>query len=82
LRVRFIYPILDSRWDSPLVIMPKKNGKRWVYVDYICLKKATYRDHFPLPFIYQVLYNIAGKKYFSFIYGFSGYNHIQIAKED
>jgi hypothetical protein len=23
----FIYPILDSRWVFPLVIIPKKNGK-------------------------------------------------------
>eukprot|EP00253_Pinus_taeda_P013049 PITA_13049 len=27
LNVNFIYPILDSRWVSPLVIVPKKNGK-------------------------------------------------------
>eukprot|EP00253_Pinus_taeda_P014788 PITA_14788 len=27
LNVNFIYPISDSRWVSPLVIVPKKNGK-------------------------------------------------------
>ena len=27
LRVNFIYPISDSQWVSPLVIVPKKNGK-------------------------------------------------------
>jgi hypothetical protein len=27
LDVDFIYPISDSRWVSPLVIVPKKNGK-------------------------------------------------------
>ena len=26
LNVNFIYPILDSQWVSPLVIVPKKNG--------------------------------------------------------
>jgi hypothetical protein len=25
--VNFIYPIYDSQWVSPLVIVPKKNGK-------------------------------------------------------
>jgi len=28
LNVNFIYPISDSQWVSPLVIVPKKNG-RW-----------------------------------------------------
>jgi hypothetical protein len=27
LNVNFIYPISDSQWVSPLVIVPKKNGK-------------------------------------------------------
>jgi len=82
LKVKFIFPILDSRWVSPLVIVPKKNEKWRVYVDYRALNKATHRDHFPLPFIDQVLDNLAEKKYFSFLDGFSGYNQIQIAKED
>ena len=51
LNVNFIYPISDSQWVSPLVIVPKKNGKWWIYVDYRELNKATQKDHFPLPFI-------------------------------
>jgi hypothetical protein len=46
------------------------------------LNKATLRDHFPLPFIDQVLDSLAGKKFFSFLDGFSGYNQIKIAPED
>ena len=41
LEVGFIYPILDSEWVSPLVIVPKKNGKWRVCVDYRELNKAT-----------------------------------------
>eukprot|EP00253_Pinus_taeda_P028623 PITA_28623 len=70
----FIYPISDSEWVSPLVIVPKKNGKWRVCVDYRALNKATQKDHFPLPFIDQVLDSLAGKKFFSFLDGFSGYN--------
>ena len=80
--VDFIYPILDSRWVSPLVIVPKKNGKWWICVDYKELNKATQKDHFPLPFIDQVLDTLSGKQFFSFLDGFSGYNQIQIALED
>jgi len=82
LKVNFIYPISDSQWVSPLVIVPKKNGKWRVCIDYRELNKATLKDHFPLPFIDQVLDTLAGKKYFSFLDGFSGYNQIQVAPED
>ena len=41
LEAGFIYPISDSEWVSPLVIVPKKNGKWRVCVDYRELNKAT-----------------------------------------
>lgn len=51
-------------------------------MDYRELNKATLKDYFPIPFIDQVLDTLAGKKYFSFLDGFNGYNQIQIAPED
>jgi hypothetical protein len=82
LDVDFIYPISYIQWVSPLVIVPKKNGKWRICVDYRELNKSTQKDHFPLPFIDQVLDTLAGKKFHSFLDGFSGYNQIQIASED
>ena len=76
LSVGFSYPISDSQWVSPLVIVPNKGGKWRVCVDYMKFNKATKKDYFHLPFIDQVLDNLAGKKYFSFLDGFSGYNQI------
>ena len=78
----FIYPISDSKWVSLLVIVLKKNGKWCIYVDYREMIKATHKDHFPLPLIDKVLDMLAGKKYFSFMDGFNGYNQISIASED
>lgn len=69
LKVKFVYPISDSQWVSPLAIVPKKNGKWRVCVDYKELNKATVNDYFPLPFIDQVLDTLAGKMSFSFLDG-------------
>jgi hypothetical protein len=47
------------------------------------IKSTTLKDHFPLSFIDKVLNTLGGKKYFSFLDGFSGYNQkFQIALED
>lgn len=61
-----IYPISDSQRVSPLVIVPKKGGKWRFCVDYKELNSATKKDHFPLPFIDQVLDSLAGKSIFLF----------------
>jgi hypothetical protein len=55
LNANFIYPISDSKWVSSLVIMPKKNGKWRVCVEFRDINKETLRDYFPLSFIDQVL---------------------------
>ena len=34
LNVNFIYPISNNKWVSPLVVLPKKNGKWKICVDY------------------------------------------------
>ena len=61
LDARFIYPISDSEWLSPLVLVPKKNGKWRICVNYRKLNKAAKKEHFPLPFIDQVLDGLARK---------------------
>ncbi|GJZ37425.1 reverse transcriptase domain-containing protein [Tanacetum coccineum] len=42
-----------------------------VCIDYRKLNEATAKDHFPLPFIDQMLERLAGNKYFCFLDGFS-----------
>jgi hypothetical protein len=74
LNSNFIYPISDSKWVSPHVIGPKKNGKCTISVDFKELNKETLRDYFLLPFIHKVLNTLSGKQYFSFLDGFSRYN--------
>ena len=42
----------------------------------------TRKEHFPLPFIDQMLDKLAENEYFCFLDGYSGYNHFTIALED
>ncbi|GKA81376.1 reverse transcriptase domain-containing protein [Tanacetum coccineum] len=53
-----------------------------VCIDYHKLNEATTKDHFPLPFMDQMLERLAGNKYFCFLDGFSGYFQIPINPND
>ena len=53
-----------------------------VCMGYRKLNKAIRNDHFLLPFINQMLDILAGKEYYYFLDGYSGYNQIAIAPED
>ncbi|GJX19278.1 reverse transcriptase domain-containing protein [Tanacetum coccineum] len=46
------------------------------------LNDATRKDHFPLPFMDQMLKRLAGNEYYCFLDGFSGYFQIPIDPKD
>ncbi|GJT17597.1 reverse transcriptase domain-containing protein [Tanacetum coccineum] len=46
------------------------------------LNEATRKDHFPLPFMDQMLERLAGNEYYYFLDGFSGYFQIPIDLKD
>ncbi|MDD0148337.1 reverse transcriptase, partial [Shigella flexneri] len=51
-------------------------------MDYRELNKATRKDHFPLPFMDQMIDRLAGHEFYCYLDGYSGYNQITIAPED
>nr|GEU69563.1 DNA-directed DNA polymerase [Tanacetum cinerariifolium] len=53
-----------------------------VCIDYRKLNESAHKDHFPLPFMDQMLKRLAGNEYYSFIDGFSGYFQIPIDPKD
>ena len=64
-------------------MIPTRTVTGWrVCIDYIKLNTATRKDHFPLPFIDQMLDRLAGHPHFCFLDGYSRYNQIAIAPED
>ena len=61
-------------------LIPTRTVTGWrICMDYRKLNEATRKDHFPLPFIDQILDRLAGKMYFCFLDGYGGYNQIYIA---
>ncbi|KAH9781478.1 Endonuclease [Citrus sinensis] len=95
-----IYPISDSKWVSPVQVVPKKTGitivensygelvptqfqNGWrVCIDFRKLNSLTRKDHFPIPFIDQMLERLAGKSHFCCLDGYSGFYQIPVAPED
>ncbi|KAK8681657.1 hypothetical protein V6N13_054059 [Hibiscus sabdariffa] len=64
-------------------LLPTRTVTGWrICMDYRKLNKATKKDHLPLPFIDQMLDRLAGKEFYYFLDGYSGYNQIAIAPED
>ncbi|GJT61568.1 reverse transcriptase domain-containing protein [Tanacetum coccineum] len=64
-------------------LIPSQTVTRWrVCIDYRKLNDATRKDHFPLPFIDQMLECLCGNEYYCFLDGFSGFFQISIALED
>ena len=64
-------------------LVPKRVQNAWrVCIDYLRLNDSTRKDHFPLPFIDQMLERLAGKSHYCFLDGFSGYFQVPIAPED
>ena len=53
-----------------------------VCIDYRKLNKDTRKDHFPLPFLNQMLDRLAGHAFYYFLDKYSEYNQIIIAPKD
>ncbi|GJX12056.1 reverse transcriptase domain-containing protein [Tanacetum coccineum] len=64
-------------------LIPTRLVTGWrVCIDYRKLNEATRKDHFPLPFMDQMLERLAGNQYYCFLDGFSGYFQVPIDPKD
>ncbi|PKA47724.1 RNA-directed DNA polymerase like [Apostasia shenzhenica] len=64
-------------------LVPTRVQSSWrVCIDYRKLNASTKKDHFPLPFIDQMLERLAGHSFYCFLDGYSGYTQVPIALED
>ncbi|GJV04551.1 putative nucleotidyltransferase, ribonuclease H [Tanacetum coccineum] len=64
-------------------LIPSRAVTGWrVCIDCHKLNDATRKDHFPLPFIDQMLERLCGNEYYCFLDGFSRFFQIPITPED
>jgi hypothetical protein len=49
-------------------------------IDFRKVNKVTKKDHYPLPFIDQMLERLSNKTHFCFLDGYSGFSQIAVKK--
>jgi hypothetical protein len=67
-----------SAWNSPVIIVPKKDGSRRFVVDYRNVNSVIKNEIWPMPRIEDILDRLSGSKYFSVMDLTSGYYQIEV----
>nr|GEV08350.1 reverse transcriptase domain-containing protein [Tanacetum cinerariifolium] len=74
------FTVVENK-DNELILTRLVTGWR-ICIDYRKLNEATRKDHFPLPFMDQMLESLAGNQYYCFLDSFFGYFQIPIDPKD
>ena len=74
------FTVIKNEKNELIPIRTMTGGR--VCINYRKLNTATRLDHYPMPFINQMLDRLAGHSHFCFLDGYSGYNQIAIAPKD
>ena len=82
LDAKVIREVKYSDWLANVALVPKKNGKMRMCIDFTDLNKAFKKDPFPLPRNDASIDKAAGCRRFSLLDCFSGYHQIWLNKED
>ena len=69
-----------SPYNSPLLLVPKKDGSWRLVIDYRQLNKQTVPDRLPMPHFEEALTQLSGAKIFSSLDLLSGYHQVPLAE--
>ncbi|RVW68580.1 Transposon Ty3-G Gag-Pol polyprotein [Vitis vinifera] len=82
LNVGFLSVVEHPEWLANVILVPKKDGKMRVGINFQGLNKASLKDDFSLPHIDMLIDSTTGHSMLSFMDRFLGYNKILMALED
>ncbi|GES85289.1 KRAB-A domain-containing protein [Rhizophagus clarus] len=71
-----------SEWASPVILVPKKNGKLRFCVDYRQLNKVTKKDNYSLPRTDEIFDSLGKAQWFTSLDLASGYWQVEMKEED
>ena len=78
-----IREVLLAAWLANPVVVPKPHSTDMrLCIDFTDLNKACPKDPYPLPRVDQIVDSTTGCNLLCFLYAFSGYHQIKMAKED
>jgi hypothetical protein len=86
---RWVSPVHCVPKKGGMTVVPNENNElipqRVVVgyrmcIDYRKVNKVTKKDHYPLPFIDQMLERLSKKTHFCFLDGYSGFSQIAVRK--
>ena len=69
-----------SPYNSPLLLVPKKDGSWRLVIDFRRLNSVTVPDRMPMPVLDEVLANVGGSKIFTSLDLLSGYWQVPLAE--
>ena len=82
IQANFLEVVDYPQWLANIVLVPKKDEKVRMCVDFRDLNKACPKDDFSLPQIDVIVDSATSSAMYSFMDGFSGYNQIMMAVMD
>ena len=68
--------------EEEIFVLTKVMNRPHMCIDYKKLNLTTQKDHFPLPFISQILKHIISHPFYCFLGGYFGYYQIGITIKD
>ena len=53
-----------SSWSTPIIVVPKGDGGKWLVIDYRTLNKVTRKFTWPMPKVEDIFSKLNDAKYF------------------
>ena len=74
--------LVKPLYSSPIVMVPKKDGTNWIFIDYRKLNEITTKNAYPPPRIGQTIDALQGAGSFSSLDLASDYWQVPVAEKD